>query len=237
MIRPRSKTTKSAPRRRLPPVQTYEVLKRCKHHPADAVLLIEKKKLWIHKSILVILSPIFQVIISKIEEKKLPALISVDFSYKTVKNVIDYCLGHDLGEKKPAEIVAMLHFAATYNFQIGIDKLEQALKSSMSPAIIPRVAEYAWTHNRDEFKYECGKIFFDHRNEISDDPQFTNLDPVIALGIIKMAQIYGQTKKQWLEEANKTNNDWFFAIFKVVLLLSFVCLTVYVYEVCREWFY
>uniref|UniRef100_A0A7E4ZTV9 BTB domain-containing protein n=1 Tax=Panagrellus redivivus TaxID=6233 RepID=A0A7E4ZTV9_PANRE len=156
---------------------------------SDARIVVDDKTIEVHRSFLCIISPVFRAAFTHDTKEAKTGTINIkDFSFETVKHVIDYCYGRPCGATKLQHFVDILMFADKYDMKTLIKKFEPLfLRSELSPENFTPIAKYAWDLDKADLKTLCAKFYFDNHGKITLTPEFLSLHPSTQLDIIHSA--------------------------------------------------
>uniref|UniRef100_A0A7E5A0U3 BTB domain-containing protein n=1 Tax=Panagrellus redivivus TaxID=6233 RepID=A0A7E5A0U3_PANRE len=160
----------------------------CCDDAADFELIVELRRLPVHKNFLTLISPVFCAMLAHdTRESRKGETIIPDFSYDTVKAAIDFCYGRELENLPVNKCVGILRFADKYDIKDVTTQLEPYLARNLSTGNFCSVIRYAQDLSRDELLKECFFFFSNNEKYIKFMEEFVKFSPAFIILIIKSA--------------------------------------------------
>uniref|UniRef100_A0A7E4W9A7 BTB domain-containing protein n=1 Tax=Panagrellus redivivus TaxID=6233 RepID=A0A7E4W9A7_PANRE len=168
--------------------QPPPVFQHCGHVPMDFEIIVEKKKIMVHKSVLSLLSPVFNAMLShKTKESKSGQVEIPDFDYATVKAAIKFCYGNGPAKPSTKLFIDILRFADKYNIEAITKHLEEQFITFLSLKDFCIIVNYAWDYSRSDLKKACAKFFSVYKNKVTKLPKFFDLSSELVFELLKLS--------------------------------------------------
>uniref|UniRef100_A0A7E4VIF9 BTB domain-containing protein n=1 Tax=Panagrellus redivivus TaxID=6233 RepID=A0A7E4VIF9_PANRE len=158
------------------------------HYPTDARIIVGEQTINIHRQYLSMISPVFnEKFNGDTREKRTGAIEIADFDFSTVKLVIDYCYGRQVTDEVLSNASDILRFGHTYKIQHVIKQVEPLFLADLTTDNFCSIVQYAWKYEKSDLKEQCTAFFRKNYDKILFLPDFANIEPLLAMDIIRLA--------------------------------------------------
>uniref|UniRef100_A0A7E5A099 BTB domain-containing protein n=1 Tax=Panagrellus redivivus TaxID=6233 RepID=A0A7E5A099_PANRE len=155
----------------------------------DFDLVIDSKRIPVHKYLLALVSPVYCELIenrSSTESKNKEHVIT-GFDYDVIKTAIDYYYGRELKLLSSETYVGVLRFAHKMEMKKITAVWEKLILSNLSKVTFCDFLQYADTCKKDALLDECYKYFKTNQEVIKVTKSFVKLPPTFAINFLKAA--------------------------------------------------
>uniref|UniRef100_A0A7E4UWC2 BTB domain-containing protein n=1 Tax=Panagrellus redivivus TaxID=6233 RepID=A0A7E4UWC2_PANRE len=159
----------------------------CAHVEKDLMLVVENKKIKVHRHYLALISPVFHAILSHPSMAKSKFLKVADFAVPTVHTVIQLCYGHLFTKIDVPLVIDMLRFIDKYDIKSARIELEAYLDENLTAENFTTIVKYAYTFSREPLMTICGTFYIDNQVDITKLREFVDMDPIIIASVLKTA--------------------------------------------------
>uniref|UniRef100_A0A7E4UYW6 BTB domain-containing protein n=1 Tax=Panagrellus redivivus TaxID=6233 RepID=A0A7E4UYW6_PANRE len=107
------------------PSTVFDFITDSSHYTSDAQIHVDDKTIDVHRHFLCMISPVFHAEFTHDTKEARSGTIEInDFSFDTVKKVIDYCYGREFVVDELSRMIDVLKFADKYDIKTVIKKFD-----------------------------------------------------------------------------------------------------------------
>uniref|UniRef100_A0A7E5A0H7 BTB domain-containing protein n=1 Tax=Panagrellus redivivus TaxID=6233 RepID=A0A7E5A0H7_PANRE len=155
---------------------------------ADFEIVVGLDRLKVHKSLLSLISPVFNAMLSHDTAEAKSGKVDIkDFDFETVKAAIDFCYGREPENLCVDTIVGILRFADKYDIQAVTEELSKIPLTNLAPETFATIAHFAYNCSKHKLFKGCCDYFKDHQSQIVKTEKFAALAPSFVAHLLKKA--------------------------------------------------